>query len=182
MKLLNRLERKFGDFAIPNLTIYLIALQAFSWILLQAHPDFVQKLVLTHDGLMAGEVWRLLTILLIPPGTNLLFLAIVLYFFFMIGNDAGSAMGNVSIQLLHSDRIPRDDAGGVDPGSDRFRVLPDRINLLAFAWLFPELPDPAFFCSARENEMARAGGVDRVSGSRSSPEDGRSKPRWRRGL
>ena len=40
MKLLNRLERKFGDYAIPNLTIYLIALQAFSWILLQALRNF----------------------------------------------------------------------------------------------------------------------------------------------
>src|SRR5271170_8047986 len=100
MKFLNRLERKFGDFAIPNLTVYLIVLQGFTWILLRARPELFPKLVLTHDGLMAGEVWRLLTILFIPPVTNLLFLFFFLYFFYLFGTMLEAQWGTFRYNLF----------------------------------------------------------------------------------
>ena len=145
MKLLNRLERKFGDFAIPNLTIYLIVLQAFSWALSQARPDFVAKMVLTHDGLMRGEVWRLLTILFIPPNTNLLFLAMILYFFFMVGTMLEAQWGTFRYNLyfligyiatILVALIPRATVSGT--------FLIESI-FLAFAWLFPEFEILIFF-------------------------------------
>ena len=145
MKLLNRLERKFGDYAIPNLTIYLIALQAFSWILLQAHPELFQKLVLTHDGLMAGEVWRLLTILLIPPGGNLLFLAIALYFFFMIGTAMETQWGTFRYNLYILIGYIATMLVALIPGAIVSGFYLIESIFLAFAWLFPELPILLFF-------------------------------------
>jgi hypothetical protein len=145
MKLLNRLERKFGDFAIENLTIYLVVLQAFTWFLLQARPELLFKLVLTHNGLMAGEVWRLLTVLLIPPNMNLLFLFFFLYFFFMIGNVLETQWGtfryNIYILVgylatITAALVP----GAVVTGSYLMESI-----FLAFAWLFPEFQILIFF-------------------------------------
>src|SRR5215469_10308157 len=74
MKLLTRLERKFGDYAVPHLTIVLIVFQSFTYLVSLIHPDYVPKLVLTHEGLFAGEWWRVLTLLFIPPSTAQSFL------------------------------------------------------------------------------------------------------------
>jgi hypothetical protein len=145
MKLLNRLERKFGDFAIPNLTIYLIALQAFTWVLLQAHPELFLKLVLTHDGLMKGEVWRLLTILLIPPASNLLFLAIALYFFFMIGTAMEAQWGTFRYNMYILIGYVATMLAALIPGAVVSGFYLIESIFLAFAWLFPELPILLFF-------------------------------------
>jgi hypothetical protein len=145
MKLLNRLERKFGDFAIPNLTIYLIALQAFTWVLLQAHPELFLKLVLTHDGLMKGEVWRLLTILLIPPASNLLFLAIALYFFFMIGTAMEAQWGTFRYNMYILIGYVATMLVALIPGAVVTGFYLIESIFLAFAWLFPELPILLFF-------------------------------------
>ena len=145
MKLLNRLERKFGDYAIPNLTVYLIALQAFSWVLLQAHPELFLKLVLTHDGLMKGEVWRLLTILFIPPNMNLLFLAIALYFFFMIGTAMEAQWGTFRYNMYILIGYVATMLVALIPGAVVSGFYLIESIFLAFAWLFPELPILLFF-------------------------------------
>jgi hypothetical protein len=145
MKLLNRLERKFGDYAIPNLTVYLIALQAFSWVLLQAHPELFLKLVLTHDGLMKGEVWRLLTILFIPPNMNLLFLAIALYFFFVIGTAMEAQWGTFRYNMYILIGYIATMLVALIPGAVVSGFYLIESIFLAFAWLFPELPILLFF-------------------------------------
>jgi len=145
MKLLNRLERKFGDYAIPNLTIYLIALQAFSWALSQARPDFYNLLVLTHVGLMKGEVWRLLTILFIPPRTNLLFLAMILYFFFMIGTMLESQWGTFQYNLYFLIGYLATILVAFIPEATVSGVYLIESIFLAFAWLFPEFQILLFF-------------------------------------
>jgi hypothetical protein len=145
MKVLNRLERKFGNFAIPNLTVYLIVLQSLTWLLLQGRPELFLKLVLTHDGLMAGELWRLLTILLIPPNTNLLFLAFFLYFFYMIGTMLEAQWGafryNVYILIGYCATI----LVALIPGAVVSGFYLIESIFLAFAWLFPEFQILIFF-------------------------------------
>lgn len=145
MKLLNRLERKFGVFAIPNLTIYLLALQCFTWALAQKRHDFFLMLLLTHDGLMRGELWRLLTLLFIPPTDNLLFLALFLYFFFMIGTTMERQWGtfryNIYILIGYIATI----FVALIPGAVVTGFYLMESIFLAFAWLYPELEILIFF-------------------------------------
>jgi len=145
MKLLNRLERKFGDLAIPNLTLYLIGFQAFTWALSQARPDFALKLILTHDGLMKGEVWRLLTVLFVPRQTNLLFLAMILYFFFMIGTMLESQWGTFRYNLYFFIGYVATMLVALIPGATVSGTFLIESIFLAFAWLFPEFQILLFF-------------------------------------
>ena len=69
-RLLARLERKIGRFAIPNLITFIVGGMAIVWVLSMARPGFIGQLVLDMDAVRAGQVWRLVTFLFIPTETS----------------------------------------------------------------------------------------------------------------
>ena len=81
MKLLDRLQRSLRPYAIANLTLYIVALQAFMFFVCLQRPDILEAMTLDHDRLFAGEWWRLFSMILIPPAVgNVLFAAMALDF------------------------------------------------------------------------------------------------------
>src|ERR1700677_2505150 len=102
MKLMNRLERKFGDFVIPHLTLILIAFQCFTFAIALVQPAFVGKLVLTHYALFSGEWWRVFTVLVIPPSTDpsyLIWILLFIYFFYLMGTALENQWGEFRYNL-----------------------------------------------------------------------------------
>ena len=86
MNWMNKLERKFGKYAIPNLMFYIIVLYAFGFILNGIAPNFYNNyLSLNMYAVFQGQVWRLITFIIQPPNTNLLFVFFTLYLYYMIG-------------------------------------------------------------------------------------------------
>ena len=80
------LERRFGKYAIRNLSMVLIIFYAVGYVLNLLRPDFMTLLTLNPHLVLQGQIWRLVTWLLIPPATgNLFFLLIMLYFYYSIG-------------------------------------------------------------------------------------------------
>ena len=140
MKLINRLERKFGDFAIPNLTLYLIALQTFTFFLAYAYPDFVGKLVLSHDRLFAGEWWRLLTVLFMPPSTYLIFMVFFIFFYYFIGTTLKTQWGTFRYNLYILVGYLGTILAALIPGAVVTNIYLMESVFLAFAWLYPEYP------------------------------------------
>ena len=80
--LLNKLERKWGKYAIPNLTIYLVAMYVIGWILnliTNGASEYFLRLDM-NMVIMHGQIWRLFTFLLIPKDTSILiFITIIFY-------------------------------------------------------------------------------------------------------
>ena len=103
---LNWAERKFGWIAIPNLGIFLIALQAmgfaFLWIKSGSDPyaaaAWTQRLVLDPHAVMAGEVWRVVTFLTIPL-SNDIWMIFVLWFLYFVLGSLGSAWGDFKLTV-----------------------------------------------------------------------------------
>ena len=88
MKWMNKLERKFGKYAIPNLMYYIIILYAVGFVLNMIAPGFYHNyLSLNMHAIMQGQVWRLITFIIQPPNTNLLFVVFTLYLYYMIGQQ-----------------------------------------------------------------------------------------------
>lgn len=86
MKFLNRLERKLGRHAIPNLMLYMIVLYAAGFLLDLLAPGFYDTwLSLEVYYVLHGQIWRLVTFILQPPSSNPLFLLIELYMYYSIG-------------------------------------------------------------------------------------------------
>lgn len=101
MSLLARLERRFGAWAIPNLTLLLIVGQFAVYILdiasgIQGEESLVGRLDLDGDKVLAGEVWRLFTYVFIPPGVGqsaILWNVIAWMFFYFIGSVMEQSWG-----------------------------------------------------------------------------------------
>ena len=69
----NGLRRKLEKYAIPNLTLYLV-------------PAGYQYLMLDPFLVLKGQVWRLVTWILIPPdSSNIFFVLITLYLYYSLG-------------------------------------------------------------------------------------------------
>lgn len=93
MKLLNKMERKFGRYAIPHLTQYIIITYVIGYALQFAAGNAIAYLTLEPYFILHGQVWRLLSWLLIPPGSFGIFTIIMLLFYYSIGTTLERTWG-----------------------------------------------------------------------------------------
>ncbi len=93
MNFLNKMERKFGRFAIPNLTFWLIGAWVLGFIIQYTMPQVQQMLTLEPYMILRGQVWRLVSWILIPPAVNILFLIFFLSCYYFIGTSLEQAIG-----------------------------------------------------------------------------------------
>jgi len=83
----NRWRGKLERYAIPNLTLYLIICYGIGYLLEFTMPAIYQYLMLDPFLIMKGQIWRLVTWVLIPPdSSNLFFVLITLYLYYSLGN------------------------------------------------------------------------------------------------
>lgn len=85
MKFLNKLERKYGRYAISNLSAYIIGFYVAGYLLYYFMPDLLSWLTLEPYYILHGQVWRLVSWLLIPPSSPDLFTIIMLFFYYSLG-------------------------------------------------------------------------------------------------
>ncbi len=86
MKWLDRMERKYGKYAIRNLMNYIIVLYAIGFVIQIAAPGlYSQYLALDARAILHGQIWRIVTFIIEPPTTSLIFILFSLYLYYMIG-------------------------------------------------------------------------------------------------
>lgn len=90
MNFLNKMERKYGRYAIHNLTKYMIGCYAIGYILVYFGQmfggNFFQYLLLSPYHIMHGQIWRTVSWILIPPSSsNIIFVLIMLSFYYYLG-------------------------------------------------------------------------------------------------
>lgn len=87
-------ERKFSKYAIPNLSLYLIICYAIGYVISIVSPSLLYFLTLDPGMILQGQIWRLVTWVLIPPNTsNLFFVVIMLYAYYNFGSALEHAWG-----------------------------------------------------------------------------------------
>lgn len=86
MGLLDRLERKLRRYAIPNVTLYLILGQVLFFVFEMSGRFVLDRVVLIPALVLAGEWWRLITFLFIPPVTSPIFILFAWYLFYLMGS------------------------------------------------------------------------------------------------
>lgn len=100
MNWLDKLERKFGKYAIPNLMLYVIILYAVGFVLDLVAPNFYyQYLSLDARAILHGQLWRLVTFLIQPPSAYPIFMIFALYLYYMIGRELEYAFGSFRFNL-----------------------------------------------------------------------------------
>ena len=146
---LDKLDRKFGRHAIPNLMTILTVCTVAAWVLdyimyFQTGMSFSSFLVFSRDLIFQGQDWRVLTFLFIPPQGNVILSAFMLYFYWMIGSALEREWGDFKFNLYYLFGF----LGAIIAGMLTGYTTGEYINLslfLAFAILNPNYPVRLFF-------------------------------------
>jgi len=103
MNLINKLNRKYGKYAIHNLMFYIIILYALGFLVNMINPGFYdQYLSLDIDKILHGQIWRIFTFIIQSTNSsNMLFLALELYIYYMIGSSLENTWGAFRFNLYY---------------------------------------------------------------------------------
>lgn len=98
MNFLNKMERRFGRYAIHDLTKYMIGCYIIGYVLLYGGNLFNVSLsgllYLSPYHILHGQVWRIISWLLIPPPSgNIIFVLIMLMFYYSLGTTLERTWG-----------------------------------------------------------------------------------------
>ena len=94
MNWLNKLERKFGRYAIHNLTMYLIGGYVIGYGIRMFVPNLQYMLTLEPGMILQGQVWRLISWVLIAPSGSIFTLVIMALLYYSLGTALERAWGS----------------------------------------------------------------------------------------
>ena len=94
MDFLTKLERKYGKYAIPNLTLILISGFILGYLIEIFMPEGLQLLAMNPEKILHGQIYRLVTWVVIPPSSASILVIITLFFYFSIGRTLENSWGD----------------------------------------------------------------------------------------
>jgi hypothetical protein len=148
---MRRLERYLGWAVIPNLTVWIIAVQVCAYISLRVPMRgldqglMIDRLLLHPDRVLQGEWWRLLSFVFLPPFGNPLFDFFAFWLFYLMGTSLEAYWGTFRfnaflwiwwLATVLAAMLTQTSASNVGLNLSVF---------LAFAWLNPEFTMLIFF-------------------------------------
>ena len=146
MRWLDRLERIFGGWTIPNFPLFIVMATAAIYFLNQAQPTFVYRLLLEPDAVRSGELWRLFTFLFVPPSTmSLLWMILWLYVMFLYANALEQEWGEFKFLVFYGVGALATVAAAMIFDVPLGNMALYTTLFLAFATLFPEAELLLFF-------------------------------------
>lgn len=146
MNVLDKIERKTRWLAIPNLMFLLSGMMLATYLLQFALPEenIYSYLYLNWDLIRAGEVWRVLSFLILPPMSSPIFILFSLYFYCLIGNGLERQWGTSRLTLFYLTGVVFAIIGSLFTGYATNEYL--NLSLFfAFAALFPKFEILVFF-------------------------------------
>ena len=138
---LNRLERRYGRFGIPNLTNILVGGQ----ILVLAIELFVNQTIsvwlsLSRYLLLSGQIWRIITFVFIPSyGGSILSAVLGIYFTWFIGTALEREWGDFRYTVYLLSGMLGTVLACLLTGVSGSTYCLSLSLLLAFAMLYPEV-------------------------------------------
>ncbi len=94
MKFTSNFEKKFGKYAIQNLSLGLIICYGIGYLIQFIYPGFLHYLFLNpYEILFHGQIWRLFTWVLVPPSSFGFFTLLMLYFYYSLGTTLERTWG-----------------------------------------------------------------------------------------
>ncbi len=146
MRWLDRLEKTFGQWSIPQFPLFIAAANGAIYLLGSLHPGFTSRLLYDPAGVQAGEWWRLVTFLFVPPPFSPISLAFWLYLLYQYGSALENEWGEFRFCFFYLVGAFATILGAVFLAHETLSNVPlNTTLLLAFANLFPEFELLLFF-------------------------------------
>lgn len=91
---MSKFERKFGKYAVRNLSLVLIICYGIGYIIQKSNIAFFDFLTLNPYLVLKGQIWRLVTWILIPPQSgNIFSMLIMMLFYYSVGTTLERTWG-----------------------------------------------------------------------------------------
>ena len=98
---IDRFCARHPGFGIPNLMLYIAVGQIIVWVLGSLFPSVFYLLTLYAPLVLRGQIWRLVTFVLIPNSDNPFYLLLGCYFYFWIGQMLEREWGTAKFNLFY---------------------------------------------------------------------------------
>ena len=101
--MIDKMEKKFGKYAIPGLMKYIIMLYIIGTVVAMVNETFYEEwLMLDIDKLLKGQVWRIITFIIQPVDPDNIFSTVLsLYVYFFIGLSLEKMWGTFRFNLYY---------------------------------------------------------------------------------
>lgn len=152
---LDRFCSKHPRFGIPNLMLFIVIgnVVVYFFSMMDTTGTFLSFLYFNPGDILRGQIWRLITFVFIPYDSNIIWVALMLYFYYFIGNTLERQWGQGKFTIYYLLGIILTIIYGFAmwfiPGSENLIYLDaSYINLsmfFAFATLYPDMQVRLFF-------------------------------------
>lgn len=93
MKWMNKLERKFGRYAIHNLTVFILVCYGVGFVVKMTIPQLLGYFILEPGLILQGQIWRIISWIIIPPSGNIIGIIFVLFLYYSLGRTLENLWG-----------------------------------------------------------------------------------------
>lgn len=93
------LEKHLGRYAISNLSLVICILYGFGYLLQLVNSSFLSYLMLDPYQILHGQIWRIVTWLVVPRGSSIWFVPIAILFYYSIGTSIERTWGTVRYNI-----------------------------------------------------------------------------------
>lgn len=111
MKFLNKMEHKYGRYAIRNLPLIMIIFLVAGYTLRMLYPELLNYLAFSPELICRGQVWRLISWVLMPPTSLDIFTVIMLFFYYWIARTLAAAWGDFMFNIYMIGGVAITDVG-----------------------------------------------------------------------
>jgi hypothetical protein len=144
-RLLARLDRRFGRYAIEGLPMFIVGGMGIVFLLAMTRPELVSALTFSIPAIARGEVWRVFTYLFIPPGSSTWWILFNLYWVWMVGSNLEVEWGAFKLNAYYLLGMLGTTAAALITGGAQGNMYLNLSLFFAFATLFPEYEILLFF-------------------------------------
>ena len=99
MNWLDKLERKFGRYAVKNLTVYLLACYAVGFIVDLVMPKLAYYITFEPALIFQGQIWRLISWVIIPPSDGVIYFIFMMLLYYSLGMTLENIWGTFRYNL-----------------------------------------------------------------------------------
>lgn len=143
-RLLARLERKLGRFAVERLTTFIVGGMAIVFVLAYAKPELLGHLTLDPARALK-EPWRFVTYLFLPTSMQLVWILFSLYWTWLVGTNLENEWGAFKLNVYYLLGALGTTAAAWLTGMPQANFWLNTSLFFAFATIFPNYEILLFF-------------------------------------
>ena len=102
MTFYQKLERRFGKYAVPNLMKYICVIYVVGYLIQMFNPLlYFYYLDLDAEAILHGHIWRIITFIFSPPSTSFLWMIVALFVYYSLGMTLERVWGTFKYNFFY---------------------------------------------------------------------------------